>query len=187
MSNRITDTEYAHYALTYAAAKMSAPLPSHGTPREAVLGALAVDDAKSILGVLPCMVAGDDGRKSVDLHDVEANGRKILALYYPRGYNVQEILDGAREMAKSAHMQDIDSVSAQLHSALTGEPYVNHQANSKKIDLSVTRDNTQAEIVEEVYARVLKNRLFAPKDPQQVAEEVCSHIAGALERMSKKS
>ena len=66
MSNRITEAEYAHYALTYAAAKMSAPLPPHSNHREAVLSALAVDDAKCILGVLPCMTNGEDGRKLVD-------------------------------------------------------------------------------------------------------------------------
>lgn len=121
MSNRITEAEYAHYALTYAAAKMSAPLPPHSNHREAVLSALAVDDAKCILGVLPCMTNGEDGRKLVDLYGVEANGQKILALYYPRGYNVQELLDGAREMAKSASMQNIDSVSARLHATLGGE------------------------------------------------------------------
>jgi len=117
MSNRITDTEYAHYALTYAAAKMSAPLPPHGTPREAVLSALAVDDAKIILGVLPC-AATEDGRHLVDLHASDLNGARIATLHYPRGYDVQEILATARAMAESAHMKDIDNVSARLHAAL---------------------------------------------------------------------
>lgn len=45
-------------------------LPPHGTPREAVLSALAVDDAKGILGVLPCMSNAEDGRHLVDLHAV---------------------------------------------------------------------------------------------------------------------
>jgi hypothetical protein len=121
MNNRITEAEYAHYALTYAAAKMSAPLPPHGTPREAVLSALAVDDAKHLLGVLPCMTNGEDGRHLVDLHAVDANGQKILALYYPRGYNIQELRDGLLEMGKDAHMQNIVRVSERLHLALTGE------------------------------------------------------------------
>ncbi len=151
MSNRITEAEYAHYALTYAAAKMSAPLPPHGNHREAVLTTLAVDDAKGTLGVLPCMSNGEDGRK-VDLYGVDVNGQKILTLYYPRGYNVQELLDGAREMAKRATIQSIDSVSARLHAALG------------------------AEIAEGA----------DPVDPRKMAEEVCSHIARALERMSKK-
>ena len=118
MSNRITEAEYAHYALTYAAAKMSAPLPPHGSHREAVLSALAVDDAKGVLGVLPCM-SSEEG-PLVDLQKVDLNGAQIMTLYCPRGYNVQEILDGARAMAKSSHMQGIDSVSAHLHAALGG-------------------------------------------------------------------
>jgi glucose-6-phosphate isomerase len=54
----------------------------------------------------------------VDLRKVDLNGAQIMTLYYHRGYNVQEILEGARAMAKCAAIQDIDNVSARLHAAL---------------------------------------------------------------------